>query len=63
MQLTASIIDLFDDHKDAGYFYAAGFLTFLMFNSFLCTWVLRCYDQDNGSKLTTGYREELEVFS
>ena len=32
-----------------------------MFISFLCAICLKCYDKENGAKLTTGYKEELEV--
>ena len=37
------------------------FLTFLMCISFICTVILKCADKEFGSKLTTGYKEELEV--
>ena len=60
-QITAYIIDVYEDEPDKGYFWATAFLTFLIFISFLFTCVLSCYDKEYGSKLVTGYREELEV--
>ena len=55
------IVDVYDhdDEKNIAYFWVTGFLTALIFISFLCTVGLAMYDKEFNYVLTKGYEQEL----